>query len=81
MRVRLEVDNPQDMLKAEMLATVAVAVAPRQALVVPEDAVIETGTRQAGVRRRNQGPSAMRLVPREVTTGERAEDLYGSPRA
>ncbi len=75
-RVRLEVDNPQDMLKAEMLATVAVAVAPRQALVVPEDAVIETGTRKLVFVVENQGPSAMRLVPREVTTGERAEDLY-----
>lgn len=75
-RVRLEVDNPQDMLKAEMLATVEIAVAPRQALVVPEDAVIETGTRKLVFVVESLGSARMRLVPREVTTGERAEDLY-----
>lgn len=75
-RVRLEVDNPQDMLKAEMLATVAIAVAPRQALVVPEDAVIETGTRKLVFVVENQGQAQMRLLPREVATGERAENFY-----
>lgn len=75
-RVRLEVDNPQDMLKAEMLATVAIAVAPRQALVIPEDAVVETGTRKLVFVVENAGESRMRIVPREVGTGERADDLY-----
>jgi Cu(I)/Ag(I) efflux system membrane fusion protein len=75
-RVRLEVDNPQDMLKAEMLATVAIAVAPRQALVVPEDAVIETGTRKLVFVVENHGQAQMRLLPREVATGERAENFY-----
>ena len=63
-------------LKAEMYADVVLSLAPRSALVLPEDAVIETGTRKLVFVVENQGPSAMRLVPREVTTGERAEDLY-----
>ncbi len=75
-RVRLEVDNPQDVLKAEMLATVAISVAPRQALVIPEDAVIETGTRKLVFVVEDLGNQQTRLSPREVTTGERANELY-----
>ena len=75
-RVRLEVDNPQDVLKAEMLATVAISVAPRQALVIPEDAVIETGTRKLVFVVEDLGNQQTRLSPREITTGERADELY-----
>lgn len=75
-RVRLEVDNPQNVLKAEMLATVAISVAPRHALVVPEDAVIETGTRKLVFVVETLPGDKTRLIPREVATGERSEDLY-----
>ena len=75
-RLRLEVDNPQNVLKAEMLATVAISVAPRQALVIPEDAVIETGTRKLVFVVETLAGDRTRLVPREVTTGERADELY-----
>ena len=75
-RVRLEVDNPENVLKAEMLATVAISVAPRHALVIPEDAVIETGTRKLVFVVETVAGDKTRLIPREVTTGERAEDLY-----
>jgi hypothetical protein len=51
-------------------------VAPRQALVVPEDAVIETGTRKLVFVVENHGQAQMRLLPREVATGERAENFY-----
>ncbi len=71
-KVRLEVDNAQNDLKAEMYANVEIAVAPRTALAVPEDAVLETGTRRLVFLARGQG----RLEPREVTTGERAGGRY-----
>ena len=71
-RVRIEVDNTQAELKAEMLAQVTIAVAPRRALVVPEDAVLETGTRKVVFIASNDG----QLTPREVTTGDRADRMY-----
>lgn len=71
-RVRLEVDNTKGELKAEQLAAVTFQVAPRSALVVPEDAVLETGARTLVFVAQDGG----RLQPREVVTGERADRLY-----
>jgi len=68
-KVRLEVDNPKNDLKAEMYATVVIAVEPRTSLVVPEDAVLETGTRWLVFVAEEGG----RLQPREVVMGERAD--------
>ncbi|MCS6913769.1 MAG: efflux RND transporter periplasmic adaptor subunit [Myxococcales bacterium] len=70
-KVRLEVDNPHHELKAEMFADVVLFVEPRQVLVVPEDAVIDTGKRHVVFRALGGG----RLLPREVTTGDRADGL------
>ena len=47
-KVRLEIDNAEGELKAEMLASVVLSAATRAALVVPEDAVVETGKRVSG---------------------------------
>jgi Cu(I)/Ag(I) efflux system membrane fusion protein len=71
-RVRIEVDNTQAELKAEMLAQVTIAVAPRRALVVPEDAVLETGTRKLVFVAGGDG----QLTPREVQTGDRADRMF-----
>ncbi|MFO0575666.1 MAG: efflux RND transporter periplasmic adaptor subunit [Polyangia bacterium] len=71
-RVRLEVDNHNNELKAEQLATVTFALSPRSALVVPDDAVLETGTRKLVFVIRPDGA----LQPREVQTGDRADGLY-----
>jgi Cu(I)/Ag(I) efflux system membrane fusion protein len=71
-RVRLEVDNKNNELKAEQLATVTFALSPRSALLVPDDAVLETGTRKLVFVALADGA----LQPREVQTGDRAEGLY-----
>jgi Cu(I)/Ag(I) efflux system membrane fusion protein len=66
-KVRLEVKNPREELKAEMYADVVLSLAPRSALVLPDDAVIETGTRKLVFV---LGPQDS-LEPREVELGDR----------
>lgn len=68
-KVRLEVANPRNDLKAEMFATVLIAAEPRTVLALPEDAVLETGTRRIVFVAQEEG----RLLPREVVTGDRAD--------
>ena len=71
-RVRIEVDNPQGQLKADMFADVELTVASRQALVIPEDSVIETGRRRLVFVKDSSG----KLSQREITTGERSGHLF-----
>lgn len=71
-RVRIEVDNPQGDLKADMFADVELQVASRDALVIPDDAVIETGRRKLAFVKREDGT----LQQREVLTGERSGHLF-----
>jgi len=70
-KVRLEVKNPREELKAEMYADVLLSLPPRSALVLPEDAVIETGTRKL-VFVLSADDS---LEPREVELGAREGSL------
>ena len=70
-QVRIEVDNPRTELKPEMFADVQISAQPRQALVVPDDAVIDTGTRKVVFVSLGEG----RLAPREVQTGDTAHGL------
>lgn len=70
-KVRLEVENPRSELKAEMYADVQLISAPRSALVVSEDAVIETGER-ALVFVLGSGDT---LQPRQVGLGGREGGL------
>lgn len=71
-RVRLDVANPQGELKAEMFAEVLLQIAPRSALVIPEDAVLETGVRKVVFVVDDAG----KLRPREIQTGDRADHFY-----
>lgn len=71
-KVRLEVENAQRDLKAEMYANVAITVEPRTAMVIPDEAVLETGTRRLVFVVQDGG----RLEPREVTTGERSDRKF-----
>jgi Cu(I)/Ag(I) efflux system membrane fusion protein len=71
-RVRLEFDNPQGELKAEMFATVHIEVAARMALQVPDDAVVDSGVRKVVFVSLGGG----RLQPREVRTGDREAGFY-----
>ena len=68
LKVRLVFDNPDGLLKPNMFADVEVFGGPRRGvLAVPEEAVIETGERQAVVRALGEG----RFKPTDVVTGHR----------
>ncbi len=71
-KVRLEFPNPNGELKPDMFADVSFEVAPRPALMVPDDAVIDSGVRQVVFLVRDAG----RLEPREVKLGERGEQGF-----
>lgn len=70
-KVRVEFDNPGHELKPEMFADVVLHGQARTALVVPEDAVIESGTRSVVFVVHGGG----KLEPREIGTGQSAEGL------
>jgi Cu(I)/Ag(I) efflux system membrane fusion protein len=65
-KVRIELDNPKGELKPEMFADVTIRGRPRQALQVPDDAILESGTRNIVFVSEGAG----RLVPREVSVGD-----------
>ncbi len=65
-KVRLEFANPREELKPEMFADVVLESAPRTALTVPADAVLDSGTRKVVFVSKGEGV----LEPREVTVGE-----------
>lgn len=65
-RVRLELSNPEQMLKPGMYARIVLDVpATQDAIVVPRSAVLSTGVRSLAFVRADDGS----LVPREVTPG------------
>jgi Cu(I)/Ag(I) efflux system membrane fusion protein len=69
-KVRIEVPNPELLLKTDMYATVEIA-APAETetmLVVPDSAVLDTGTKQTVLIDRGDG----RFEPRAVKLGTRA---------
>ena len=66
--VRIAVSNPKLDLSLGMFADVVIASAPRRVLLVPEDAVIDSGTRKVVFVALDKGG----LQPREVQTGDQA---------
>ena len=68
-RVRIEVPNPDLLLKTEMYATVEIAAPSESAtvLAVPDSAVLDTGTKQTVLVDRGEG----RFEPRAVKLGNR----------
>jgi Cu(I)/Ag(I) efflux system membrane fusion protein len=70
-RVRVELDNPDGRLKADMFAAVLLSadMEAAEVLAVPDSAVLDTGKRQAVLVERSEG----RYEPREVKLGRRAE--------
>ena len=70
-RVRIEVENPKTELKPEMFADVLIFGPPHVALQVPEDAIIDTGTRKIVFVDLGGGA----LAPREITTGDHDRGL------
>jgi Cu(I)/Ag(I) efflux system membrane fusion protein len=70
-RVRIEMPNPDDLLKADMYATVEIQspLGAHDVLAVPESAVIDSGARQVVLVDHGDG----RFEPRAVTLGDRAD--------
>ena len=70
-KVRIEVPNPDLLLKTDMYATVEIAAPAESAtvLVVPDSAVLDTGTRQTVLVDRGEG----RFEPRMVKLGPRVD--------
>ncbi len=70
-KVRVELANPQALLKPSMYARVEIMSSrgKGQALSVPDSAVLDTGTRQLVLVRRGEG----RFEPRPVKLGMRAD--------
>ena len=70
-RVRIEIPNPDRLLKPEMYATVEIPTGAASAPVVavPDSAVLDSGTRQVVLIERAAG----RYEPRPVATGVRAD--------
>lgn len=66
-KVRLEFANPREELKPEMFVDVVLESAPRTALKVPDDAVLDSGTRKVVFVAKGEGV----LEPREVKVGEK----------
>lgn len=71
-KVRIEIANPANELKPEMFGEVVIDTAPRQTLVVPDDAVIVTGTRKLVFVALGEG----KLQPRPVETGAHVGGMY-----
>jgi Cu(I)/Ag(I) efflux system membrane fusion protein len=65
-KVRVELDNPKGELKPEMFADVTIHGSTRDVLQVPDDAVLESGTRNIVFVSEGEG----KLVPREVSVGD-----------
>ena len=70
-QVRVEIANPQGLLKPAMFANVALPVGDgEQVLTVPTSAVIDSGTRQVVLLQQAEG----RYAPRNVRLGSRSGD-------
>jgi Cu(I)/Ag(I) efflux system membrane fusion protein len=69
-RVRIEIPNPDGALLADMYADVEIqSGTPSAAIAVPDNAVIDAGTRQTVILDKGDG----RLEPREVKLGVRGD--------
>ena len=69
---RLEFPNPDGFLKPGMYVTAQILVNLGERLVVPEEAVLDTGTRQILFVDKGQGV----FEPRDVTVGVKADGFY-----
>ncbi len=70
LRVRLDLENPKFLLKPGMYSDVEIKIGLGRSLVVPPDAVLDSGTRQIVFLDRGNGS----FEPREVALGDRGDD-------
>jgi RND family efflux transporter MFP subunit len=71
-KVRLVFDNPGWKLKPKMYTNVKLKVDLGEQMAIPEDAILDTGTRQVVFLYRDNGT----FEPREVKLGQKVEDYY-----
>jgi membrane fusion protein, copper/silver efflux system len=71
-KVRLDFANPKEELRPEMFAQVTIQGSPRDALVVPDDVVLDSGTRKVVFVAEGEG----KLSPREIVVGDHAGGVY-----
>jgi multidrug efflux pump subunit AcrA (membrane-fusion protein) len=71
-KVRIELDNRDAALKPDMFADVTIQQPPRRTIVVPDSAVLMTGTRSIVFIARSDGT----FEPREVSVGTKAGGYY-----
>jgi RND family efflux transporter MFP subunit len=71
-KVRLEFPNPEHLLRPEMFATVELVAGLGRRLVVPEDAVLDSGEERIVFVDHGNG----QFVPHKVETGERVGGWY-----
>ena len=72
LKARLEFENPGLELKPGMYGDVVIQSPSGKALAVPEEAVLDSGTRKIVFVKQGEGT----FVPREVTVGARAAGYY-----
>jgi RND family efflux transporter MFP subunit len=70
LRVRFEFDNPGQVLKPGMYATVELATEGAQGVLIPGSAIMDTGLRQLVYVQTGEN----RFEPRQVTVGVRSDD-------
>lgn len=70
-KIRLTLPNKSGLLKPQMFANVSLKMSLGKRLVVPEEAVIDTGVRQVIYVDKGEG----NFEPREVTTGIKADGI------
>jgi Cu(I)/Ag(I) efflux system membrane fusion protein len=71
-KARVEMDNAEELLKPGMFANVTLKKQLGDSITVPDDAVIDTGTRKVLFVR----TAASHFEPREVTTGARVANSF-----
>lgn len=71
-KARIEINNPEQKLKPGMFSNITLKKNLGEAIVIPDDAVIDTGTRKIVFVK--SGPT--RFEPRDVKVGPRVENLY-----
>ncbi|MCC7259276.1 MAG: efflux RND transporter periplasmic adaptor subunit [Gammaproteobacteria bacterium] len=76
-RARFEFDNPEGRLKPDMFVNVALSIPLGERLIVPKDAVLESGARRVIFVRRDGGRLAWREVKIGVRAGDQLEILDG----
>jgi membrane fusion protein, copper/silver efflux system len=72
LKVRIEVPNPENLLKLEMFVNAAIKVELGERLALPESALLDTGERQLVFVDLGEG----RIEPREVRVGREAGGYY-----